>query len=202
MRCKVLLFDDPQSVTPEQLEARIPLLPAWRREYALSYRFLIDRVTCCEAYLLLKQGLRDGFGIDCDPSFAFLKNGKPVLRDMPGIHFNLSHCRKGVLCVIADEPVGCDIEAVPEVLDMDLCRHCFSLEETGLITRSASPEIEFTRWWTMKEAALKLTGEGLTDDMRPLFGNDTYRGLEFEARLCAEKRYVYTVCRRKTSGNP
>lgn len=43
-------------------------------------------------------------GITGNPVFEYVKHEKPVLRDYPDIHFNLSHCRRGIMCVIDDMP--------------------------------------------------------------------------------------------------
>ena len=38
--------------------------------------------------------------------------GKPYLSNYPFVHFNLSHCDKGVACMISDSAVGIDITSV------------------------------------------------------------------------------------------
>jgi 4'-phosphopantetheinyl transferase len=40
------------------------------------------------------------------------ENGKPVFRDYPQCHFNISHSGNHGACVLADTPVGIDIEAI------------------------------------------------------------------------------------------
>lgn len=59
----LLLHNHPQDVTQEEFEKDFLLLPEWRRKKVLIFRFLIDRVLCTKAYLLLKQGLSSEFGI-------------------------------------------------------------------------------------------------------------------------------------------
>lgn len=191
---KVLLFDSPQDVTKEVLAKDLLLLPSWRREKALSFHFLIDQVLCTKAYLLLKQGLKEEYGIDCNPSFEYLGNDKPTLKDYPHIHFNLSHCRRGVLCVIDDKPIGCDIEEIEKKLDLDLCRFCYNDSEVNSITSDPESCIAFTRLWTMKEAVLKLTGEGINEDLPSLLSNDLLESVHFETYIEKDKGYVYSIC--------
>lgn len=148
----LLLFDHPQNVTQEELNIDLLLLPSWRREKVLSYKFLIDQVLCAKAYLLLKQGLKEAYGIDENPIFDYEDHDKPILREHPEIHFNLSHCKRGVLCVIDDEPIGCDIEEIEETLDLNLCHFCYNDEEVKTITSSLNPCVEFTKLWTKKGA--------------------------------------------------
>lgn len=191
------IFEHPQDVTQEELNKDLFLLPEWRRRKVLSYRFLLDRVLCAKAYLLLKKGLKEQYGIDENPAFGYVEHEKPVLRDYPDIHFNLSHCKRGILCVMDDNPVGCDMEEIEKSLQIDLCRHCFNDSEVEVITSATDPCVEFTKWWTRKEAALKLTGEGINDDLPSLFTEDLLGNLMFDTVVRKDCGFVYTVCRYK-----
>lgn len=189
------VFDHPQDVTQEELNQDLLLLPQWRQKKVLSYRFLIDQVLCAKAYLLLKNGLREAYGIVGNPAFEYVMHEKPVLRDYPEIHFNLSHCRRGVMCVIDDQPIGCDIEEIEKKLDLGLCHFCYNDSEVQAIVSSTDPCVEFTKLWTKKEAALKLTGEGINDDLPSLFTHDTLDRLTFDTTVRKDCGFVYTVCR-------
>lgn len=190
---KLILFDHPQDVTQEELSNDLLLLPEWRRKKVLSYHFLIDQVLCAKAYLLLKQGLKEAYGICENPKFEYIGHGKPVLRDYPDVHFNLSHCKRGVLCVIDNEPIGCDIEEIEQSLDLNLCHFCYSDSEIAEITASKDSCVEFTKFWTMKEAYLKLTGEGINDDLPSLFSEYTLSRITMDTTVCKEKGFVYTI---------
>lgn len=190
----ILLHNHPQNVTQEEFEKDLLLLPHWRQEKALRFRFLIDRVLCTKAYLLLKQGLSSSFDITTNPEFSYIGHEKPILKDYPNIHFNLSHCKKGVLCVIDHHDIGCDIEEIETELDMDLCRHCFSNSEIADILSSSSPCVQFTVWWTRKEAYLKLTGTGLVDDLPALFTTEVMNRIKFETSVDEKHGYIYTSC--------
>lgn len=192
---KILLFDHPQDVTQIELQKDLLLLPEWRRKKALSYKFLIDQVLCTKAYLLLKNGLKDVYGIDSNPVFDYVRHDKPILKDYPHIHFNLSHCKRGVLCVIDDQPIGCDIEEIEESLDLNLCHFCYNDEEVANITSSATPCIEFTKLWTKKEAVLKLTGEGINDNLPSLFTPALTNSIIMDTHVCQDKGFVYSICR-------
>lgn len=191
----IQLLEHPQDVTSEELSRDLLLLPEWRRKKVLSFYFLIDRVLCAKAYLLLKKGLKEAYGIDVNPHFDYIMHEKPVLRDFHDIHFNISHCRKGVMCVVDDHPIGCDIEEIESKLDIALCRHCYNDSEVAHITSSAEPCIEFTKLWTKKEAALKLTGEGINDDLPSLFTPETLERLKFDTVVRKDCGFVYTVCK-------
>ena len=177
------------------IEKALPLVSEQRRQEALRYRQQQDRRLSLAVYLLLCEVLKKRYGIIEPPQFAFGPCGKPMLADFPGIHFNLSHCSRAALCVVDKYPVGCDIEAVPENLDMDLCRYCFNDEEADTICSSPCPALAFTELWTRKEAFLKLTGQGLpADGLRDVMGSPLARKTCFGTLAAPDRSYVYSVC--------
>ena len=137
-----------------------------RRALAQSYRLEIDRRQSVAAYLLLKEALRSQYGISDNPQLALGPNGKPFLPDYPGIHFNLSHCRRAVACAVAESPVGVDIEVIAPV-DAEVARQVLSATERREVERADAPEVAFARLWTRKEAVVKLTGEGIDRQRLP-----------------------------------
>lgn len=174
----------------------LPQLPAWRREQALKFRHLIGQVLCAEAYLLLKEGLRKDFGITDEVSFDYLEHGKPVLKEYPNIHFNLSHCLKGVLCVIDDQgPVGCDIEAIERTINEPLLQYCCNEEEIRQIRTVPDPDAEFMKIWTVKEAVLKYTGQGLIQDLPSLLSPEMIASIQLQT--CEKDGVVFTTCQVK-----
>lgn len=192
---RVLLFDHPQAITDEQLNASMLLVSAERRSKALQFKLKADRVLAIYAYRLLCQGLREEYGIMELPQFEYINYDKPVLRGYPDIHFNISHCKRGIICVIDNQPIGVDIEETEEKLDMVLCHYCFNDIEVEDIVTAPDPCIRFTHWWTRKEALLKLTGEGLTDNLPALFTPALMEQVKFETHECQEQGFVYTICR-------
>ena len=191
-----------------------------RAEYALRYHRELDRRLSVAVILLLMEGLEREYGLSGPPVLAFGANGKPFLADHPEIHFNLSHCPRAALCVLGDEAVGCDIEAVPDELDWDVCRHCFNEAEQHSIRTAANPLLAFTEHWTRKEAYLKWTGEGLCNDLPGLFQRATGSAApasgspaaaphsasgspaspafpRFLTRIAPDQTYVWTVCGEK-----
>ncbi|MFQ5767940.1 MAG: 4'-phosphopantetheinyl transferase family protein, partial [Acidobacteriota bacterium] len=149
---------------------RMALLSAGERERA--GRFVSSRVR--EAFILAHGALRlilsRYLGVaPGDLRFGALENGKPVLagRDGPGsLEFNLSHTDGcALLAVASDRSVGLDVERIRGRLDpLDLARRFFAPGETKQL-RILKPGGErrqaFFRCWTLKEAYLKLKGEGL-----------------------------------------
>ncbi len=162
-----------------------------RREQALRFRHELGRRTCAAAYLLLCEGLRREYGIGERPVFEYGEHGKPSIVGHPEIHFNMSHCREAAVCVLSNRPVGIDVESVREYKDT-LVRYTMNDEEVELIQNSPRPDVAFIRLWTMKEAVLKLSGEGISNDLKDVLRNCPS---EFTTVVSPDERYVYTVCK-------
>lgn len=182
---KIYINDD---IAGFDLQAALPLLSEQRREQALKFKHELGRKTCAATYLLLCEALRKEYGITEKPVFGYGEHGKPYILGHPGIHFNFSHCREAVLCVVSDCPVGCDVESIREYKD-SLVHYTMNEQEITCITQSPDPAEAFIRFWTMKEAVLKLSGEGIRNDMKTvLTGRES-----IETVVNKEKNYVYSV---------
>lgn len=172
------------------LDAALAAISAQRRDYALKFRHELGRRQCVLAYLLLKRGLFVEYGLDVNPEFTFGDHGKPVLKDFPGIHFSLSHCREAVVCALSDRPVGIDVESVGRYNDGVVC-YSMNDDEQRLIAAAEQPALAFARLWTMKEASVKLTGEGLQTGIKDILTDNRFR---FTTVVDPRQRFVYSVC--------
>lgn len=197
------VIDHLDSVTAEDLEAAIDLLPQWRREQAMRFKHEQGRKECAFSYLLLCRLLGEEYGIEEQPAFVYGEHGKPSLvfaghhgsaSSLP-IHFNLSHCRKAVACVVSDKEVGIDVECFDRYKE-SLARHVCNAEELSHIVSSPSPDTEFTCLWTQKEAVVKLTGRGIDDDIKNLLIK--YNNVSLTTETHQNEGYVLSVA---TFGN-
>lgn len=171
------------------LDAALAEISEQRREQALRFKHELGRRQCVLAYLLLKRGLREAFGIEDNPVFEFGEHGKPAIVGHADVFFNLSHCREAVACVVDRVPVGIDVESVCRY-DERLARYTMNDDEMAEILSSDNPGLTFTRLWTMKEALLKRKGRGLVDDLKHvLCGTDA----RFETSVGGQESYVCTV---------
>ena len=171
------------------LEEALANVSAERREYALRYRHERDQRLCVAAYRLLERALKLEFGINAVPPFVKEENGKPSLEGLSGVHFNLSHCAEAVACAVGTKPVGIDVESIGRY-DAEVAAVTMSDEECAAIAVSHQPEVEFARLWTMKESLLKLTGQGIADDIKSiLLSSSSYR-----FHTIIHSRYICTVC--------
>ena len=169
-------------------EAALPLLSDQRREQCLKFKHEQGRKTCAAAYLLLCEGLRKEYGISEKPVFEYGEHGKPSIVGHPEICFNMSHCREAAICVLSDKPVGVDIESIRPYSE-SLARYTMSDEEMALIERAERRDVEFIRLWTLKEAALKCSGEGIRNNMKHVLD-----GLkEAKTEINEKKSYIFSV---------
>ena len=84
-------------------------------------------------------------------------SGKPVLKNFPNIHFNLSHSEDIALCAISNTPVGIDVEYLDKNIEyLNISKRFFSPAEI------INNKLDFFKLWTQKEAYLKSQGKGLS----------------------------------------
>lgn len=180
------------NITEESLQSVLSSLPLWRREQALRYKNLSGRRECAMSYLLLFRMLRDKYGITTPPQFIIGEHGKPSLTAHLNIHFNISHCKEAVICAIADEPVGVDIECKRKITP-SLIHHTMNDKEIFQIEQSDDPTFTFLQLWTSKEAVFKLTGSGITDNVRDILTKASAQHISIQTKLDHEKRLVYSI---------
>lgn len=170
------------------LEAGLREISEQRREQALKFKYEQGQRLCVLAYQLLKQGLREIYGITENPVFEYNEHGKPSIVGHPEIFFNLSHCKYAAVCVLSDQPIGIDVESIREYKE-NLVRYTMNDEEVCEIGSSDNPAATFIRLWTMKEATMKLIGTGISNDMKTIIDTSLYKYTTVE-----RQRYIYTVC--------
>ncbi len=183
----IYIDDNLQRFATEELDALINQFPQQRRDALLRYRNEAARRQGALAYLLLCRALREEYGMTEQPTFSFGEHGKPSLAERPDIHFNLSHCLTAVACAVSDHPIGIDIESI-RTAKPALVRHTMSESEANHILTSPNPDIEFTILWTRKEALLKMSGSGISTDMRGVLKEC---GTNIRTTIC--ERYVCSV---------
>lgn len=110
-----------------------------------------DRVRSLAATAMLEKALASVGLREADVFYGSGEGGKPLLLEYPDLHFSLSHSGSYAVCVIADRPVGVDVETQRNI-SKALRRRYFSEEE-----QAADP----VRVWVLKESFCKMTGRGL-----------------------------------------
>lgn len=159
-----------------------------RREQALRFRFESGRRLCLAVYLLLMDSLREEYGLDEPPVFDYSPEGKPFIPAHPDIHFSFSHSGNVALCAICDRPVGADVE-VPRKISPSLIRYTMNHDEQAQISVSENPTMQFLHFWTRKEALLKLTAEGIRNDMKTVLAEAD----KYQIETVQTDRYIFSV---------
>jgi 4'-phosphopantetheinyl transferase len=144
------------------------MLDAEELAQADRYRFAADRDIYIAAHALTRTMLSDAAGLPTD-TWRYVKgrSGKPSLAadcGGTGLHFNISHTHGMVACAVARCEIGIDVEAADRPTDYKVADRFFAPEEARLVA-SAPPEERaglFFRFWTLKEAFIKATGEGMS----------------------------------------
>lgn len=90
------------------------------------------------------------------------EHGKPFFTLQPKIHYNISHSGKYVVCVLAGQEVGIDIQEHRPVNYEKLLARMVPKELQEKILGTEDPAKEFYRQWVLREAYIKWTGEGFS----------------------------------------
>ena len=86
--------------------------------------------------------------------------GKPYFPDSP-YHFSISHTRKHAFCVLSRNNVAVDAEELDRRMDLRLAEKVLSPGEKAQFDAAPDKRRALLTFWVLKEAAVKLTGEGL-----------------------------------------
>lgn len=100
------------------------------------------------------------------PEIRVMQRGKPYFPDSPW-HFSISHTRRHAFCVLSRRPVGLDAEEMDRKINPRLGEKILSPAEKARLSPTPDPQT-LLKLWVLKEAAAKLTGQGLTG-----YPNDT-----------------------------
>ena len=190
------IFDDMTQCSEQEVARLLPLVSAQRREQALSYKHTFGQYCCLQSYkmlceLLAEWGRVHQLPINQQPIFLYNDYGAPYIEGGP--HFSISHCKRGIAVAVSENPIGIDIEAI-RTFSPELMRKTMNEDEQLRITSSAIPEVEFIRFWTQKEALLKLQGTGIISDLHYVL---THAQDVFWTEISPlDKGYICTIANR------
>ena len=108
---------------------------------------------------LLRQLYREETGEEL-PEICIAPRGKPYFVDS-SLHFSISHTKEHAFCVLAECPVGIDAEEKDRQINLRLAEKILSEPERKRFESAADQRDALLRLWVLKEAAGKLTGEGV-----------------------------------------
>ncbi len=193
-----------------QIEQLKPFVSLEKRAAAERFRFLIDARRTLLGEVLIRHIIHEMYALPMEQIiFETEGNGKPVVRQIPSFHFNLSHSGDWVVGAVDDAPVGIDIEEIKPI-DLAIAKRFFSADEyQDLLSQPAErQEAYFFHLWSMKEAFIKLTGKGISYGLSSFTarlsedGQATLRLPDHEAPCIVQTysldpAYQMAVCTRK-----
>ncbi len=94
------------------------------------------------------------------PEIRRTKLGKPYFVDSP-LHFSVSHTKNHVFVALSDRPIGIDAEELDRDIKVSLAEKLLSPTEYAQFQNAEDKRLALLRFWVLKEAAGKCTGEGL-----------------------------------------
>ncbi len=126
----------------------------------LAYCSVENATPSAAAHTLLARLYSRAYG-EAMPPLLYEPGGKPGFSG--GRFCSMTHTKRSAFCAISDQPVGIDAEERNRAVQPGLARRLYAPAERGKQTSE-----EMLRYWTLKEAYLKYTGEGLRRDLREL----------------------------------
>lgn len=109
--------------------------------------------------MLLKKLYEENVGRPL-PQIVTEERGKPRFVDSKW-HFSISHTPKNVFCILSEHPVGLDAEEADRNINLALAEKILSENEKAQFEAATDKRLALLKFWVLKEASAKLTGEGL-----------------------------------------
>ena len=182
------IFDEIDLIEDDFLDDYKSLLSAERYEKMQRLRTPQKKKASAVAYLMLRLALSELYGINDAVEFVYEDKGKPLLKSHPDIHFNLSHSKNAVTCVVSNDKIGVDVQYITHVKD-SLAKRVLTDSEYARFKAFPTPDEYFCEIWTIKESYLKLIGKGITTDLRDIVADEI-----MEKMIYRHKDYYYCVC--------
>ena len=94
------------------------------------------------------------------PPILVTERGKPYFADSPW-HFSISHSKKHVFCALSQKKIGIDAEELDRNISPKLADKILSPMERQQYENAEDKRLALLRFWVLKEAQAKMTGEGI-----------------------------------------
>ena len=106
------------------------------------------------------------------PKISIADRGKPYFPDSDW-HFSISHTPRHAFCVLSRKNIAIDAEELDRNVNLRLSEKILSESEKQQFDAAENQKTALLTFWVLKEAAAKLTGEGLRG-----YPNHTYFSLD------------------------
>ena len=148
-----------------------------------------------DARRLLNQLYEETAGQPMPPLLRH-EHGKPYFSQGP-LHCSITHTRTMAFCALSDGEIGLDAEQLSRHTRPALVRKVLSAQEYRLWQEAQEPDRVFLTLWTLKEATVKYTGDGLRGYPNHLnfdLQGPTLEGWDLHFRLWEWKNHVVALC--------
>lgn len=152
------------------------------------YKLYIEEDTTSE--LILAHALKDYANID-QYDIEYNEYGKPYLKNINNVYFNISNTSNINVCVVSDKEIGVDIESPKYV--SGIFNMVFTKKEKEIVRMSDNKELDFIKIWTMKESYVKLLGVGISFGLKSVDTTKLTNKIDFEFY----KNYVIAIAKEK-----
>lgn len=146
-------------MSKEQLMEEIPKC---RMKPADSYKKEADWKRSLAASYLLGICMKE-HGVFLSEKTEVTNAGKLFFPHLDGFYVNLSHADDFAVCACDEAEIGVDVEGVRPYKEKLFYKIASEKEKAQMdeVVNLEEKDIFFTRWWTRKESAVKLTGIGI-----------------------------------------
>lgn len=153
-----------------------------KRKRVLSFKQTDDQLRSLKGEWLIRSLLSEILSLSFNKLSLDINNyGKPYIKNVKGIHYNISHSSNWIVCAIANEKVGIDIEKI-ELIDYSIFSTCLSTNEIECLYSQPTEKqlLLFYDLWTLKESFYKCIGEGFFIPLNSLSIDPSTYNLTFE----------------------
>ena len=148
-----------------------------------------------DARRLLNQLYEEAAGQPMPPLLRH-ERGKPYFSEGP-LHCSITHTRTMAFCALSEAEIGLDAEQLSRHTRPALVRKVLSSQEYRLWQEAQEPDRVFLTLWTLKEATVKYTGDGLRGYPSHLnfdLQGPTLIGGDLHFRLWEWENHVVALC--------
>ena len=157
---EVVILTVISELTQCEFDYMLTLVAPEKKERINKFRSFKDMRNCLLGDVLTRTEICRTTGLSNNElKFSTNTYGKPFLTGSHQVHFNISHSDRYVACVIADEPVGIDIESIKNA-NLHISERFFTSDEKAYIMQDHQKH-RFYEVWTKKESRMKWEGKGL-----------------------------------------
>ncbi len=173
---KIYITNVKQSRTEFNFNEGIKFISSTKQKKLMKFKHKNSAWSSLIADLLIRTMIIEQTQIkNNDIKFGYGAKGKPFLLNDKNLQFNVSHSKDIVICAVAQNEIGVDIEYTKRASKnyLEIAKRFFSQSEYNSVKNDGKDA--FFKIWTLKEAYVKAIGTGITIPLKdfsvPLKGN-------------------------------